>query len=287
VLSIIEEFRHCADAKGLVLSLSGMPSIEGSFDLAHLKRILTNLVSNAIKYTDVGKIEIIVTKFNKAIRISVKDSGIGIPKSIRPDDIFKQFQRLSNASDRQGVGLGLAISKVLAELNEGKITFEHNTGPGVTFHLTLPMFEGELAKVRDFGLLKHHSNQNVLVLDDDNATRNVLSKYIEGEGFKTRSVVSLDSAEYELETGDYALLVADFYLKDGNILPLLDKIPPSTKVLVCSGAANLESRYPGLKKNGISVIEKPVERDTLSLAVKGCFGSASKSAVNDVGTRIK
>jgi len=112
-------------------------------DAAKIGQIVTNLLSNAIKFTEEGRISVRVRKRRRRedpIEISVEDTGIGIaPQHL--EDIFKEFKQLDAAADRHygGTGLGLTISRRLAELLGGEILVESEVGKGSSFTLRLPV----------------------------------------------------------------------------------------------------------------------------------------------------
>lgn len=110
-------------------------------DPKQLTIVLQNLLSNAIKYTpDGGKIRFTIERDGNNIRISVSDTGMGIPKGDEPK-IFERFFRADNAKERdqQGVGLGLYISKAVIDLMHGKIWFTSQEHKGTTFYVTIPV----------------------------------------------------------------------------------------------------------------------------------------------------
>jgi two-component system, sensor histidine kinase and response regulator len=113
-------------------------------DPARIRQILGNLIDNAFKFTDNGNVEIgysfIEESERHCIQFYVKDSGIGIP-SENVHVIFEKFVKNSDTNDRlyRGSGLGLTISKRLAELLQGKITLDSEAGKGSAFYLTIPL----------------------------------------------------------------------------------------------------------------------------------------------------
>jgi len=116
-----------------------LPAVETDAD--KLKRIVINLLSNSIKYTPAsGKIRITVEKSDDHIKVSVSDSGIGIPKK-EHNKIFKKFFRGPNVIKLapDGTGLGLYIAKSLVEVMGGKINFKSEEGNGTTFYFTIPV----------------------------------------------------------------------------------------------------------------------------------------------------
>ena len=108
-------------------------------DKERLQQIFNNLISNALKFTTTGYIEIGCEPSGDMIKFHVKDTGIGIPKAFL-DLIFDRFRQVETSLTRKfgGNGLGLAISKNLVELMGGTIWVESETGIGSTFYFTLP-----------------------------------------------------------------------------------------------------------------------------------------------------
>jgi len=110
-------------------------------DPDRLMQVLTNLMSNAAKFSPTGKdVEITVREFDRSVRLSVKDQGFGIPHEHR-DRIFGKFVQVKSDSTREvgGTGLGLSISKAIVSAHQGEIWFESEVGHGTTFHVDLPM----------------------------------------------------------------------------------------------------------------------------------------------------
>jgi PAS domain S-box-containing protein len=135
-------FKPEVDAKGIILIFNNfLPSDEAVIktDREKVYAILTNLVKNAIKYTNEGSIEFGYTKRDNYLEFYVKDTGIGIPK-LRQEAIFERFIQADNEDikSRQGAGLGLAITKSYIEMLGGKIWLESEVGIGSTFYFTLP-----------------------------------------------------------------------------------------------------------------------------------------------------
>ncbi len=116
------------------------PTAPVAADKARLEEILTNLIENAVKFTpDGGKIELEAADSTAYVKVTVKDTGMGIaPENL--DKIFTQFTQFhrENAPGSQGIGLGLAIVKKLVEMHGGKITVQSHVQKGTVFHFTLP-----------------------------------------------------------------------------------------------------------------------------------------------------
>jgi signal transduction histidine kinase len=111
-------------------------------DKSELDRIMNNLVSNAVKYTQKGQVRVQVERADGQVRIVVADTGIGIPADALPH-LFEEFYRANNAKEvkETGTGLGLAIVKDLVERYDGEIEVESVEGQGTTFIVLLPLAE--------------------------------------------------------------------------------------------------------------------------------------------------
>ena len=141
--------------KGLVLSFTSLAerrkitlrfnTIEENLniyiDKEKVEKIITNLLSNAFKFTpEGGKVDFTVEKLIKDVEIKITDSGIGIQKE-RIDNIFDRFYQVdgSHTRENEGTGIGLALTKELVELHKGNIKVESKEGEGTTFRLLLPL----------------------------------------------------------------------------------------------------------------------------------------------------
>jgi signal transduction histidine kinase len=106
-------------------------------DAARIQQVLSNLVGNAVKFTPRdGRITVCAEQSEREVRFSVIDTGSGIPSEQLPH-IFGRFWQ-ARASDRRGIGLGLAIAKGIVEAHNGRIWVESHVGLGSTFYFTLP-----------------------------------------------------------------------------------------------------------------------------------------------------
>ena len=141
VATVISATESLARTKGIALTSAvgqGLPVGHG--DARRLAQVLLNLVGNAIKFTDQGKVEIRGKRDGEFFELSVVDTGFGIA----PEDqkrIFDEFQQVDNTSTRKkgGTGLGLSISRKIVELHGGSITVESEIGKGSTFKVTVPI----------------------------------------------------------------------------------------------------------------------------------------------------
>jgi PAS domain S-box-containing protein len=154
-----------------------------STDNIRLRQVLTNLVSNAVKFTEKGTIEIGYHQNDEKYLFYVKDSGIGISAE-KQKEIFNRFRQANEAMTRkfEGTGLGLSISKSLTEKLGGKIWVESETGNGSTFFVEIPV--GKTDEVRtgstvDADIAYNWENKTILVVEDEQANQLFLQELLE------------------------------------------------------------------------------------------------------------
>ena len=125
------------------------PIFYANIDPDHFREVVSNLIENAIKYTPSGEVVVNVTGDDKQISVSVKDSGIGIPAEDIPH-LFQKFYRVDNSDTREigGTGLGLYLSRRLAEAMSGNLRVESKYKEGSTFYLEIPRISSSEAKQR-------------------------------------------------------------------------------------------------------------------------------------------
>ncbi len=190
-----------AQAKGLELSCLVDPAIPRLLrgDPARLRQVVTNLVGNAIKFTEKGEIALRAMLLNAledraVVRIEVADTGIGIPPEFGAR-VFESFAQADSSTTRKhgGTGLGLAISRQLVELMGGQIGFESQPGRGSVFSVTLPL-PCEQAPAQPAESL---TGLKVLVVDDNATNRTILRRYLECWGC---AVTEVSGAEAAFET---------------------------------------------------------------------------------------
>jgi len=142
VHSVCATFRPAAEAKGVVFDVHLSDAASGSWlgDPARLRQLLSNLVANAVKFTDEGHVRIRVECGDLGLRFSIADTGIGIAAADMPQ-LFKKFSQADASITRRfgGTGLGLAISLELAGLMGGTISVRSEPGEGTTLDVLLPL----------------------------------------------------------------------------------------------------------------------------------------------------
>lgn len=201
----VSMFRAQAIAKGLSLGLqvgARLPALVKT-DQKRLRQVLINLVSNAIKYTEAGRVDIVVDRRNEVATIDVIDTGIGIePTDI--ERIFQPFERggSSIVQSQPGIGLGLAITRVLAQVLGGDITATSTVGAGSRFRLKLMLSSAVPASEKAIPALVagyEGRRRTVLLIEDDPEQRAGLQSLLS----------SLDFAVYSAATGEEGIALAD------------------------------------------------------------------------------
>jgi len=138
----LEEMQPMARRYGVAVKLASRENaLLGFFDRSRLAQAITNLVSNAVKFSpDRGVVNVSIKQLDQEIRIEVKDEGPGVPESFR-DRIFQKFAQANGSSSRskEGTGLGLAITRELMHAMGGEVGFDSEEGKGACFWLSLPL----------------------------------------------------------------------------------------------------------------------------------------------------
>ena len=187
---VAKSFSHRAEKKGLEFISFLSPDVPSRLigDPGRLRQIMVNLAGNALKFTPEGEIyckgELAEDLGDRVkIRISVKDSGIGIPKD-KQAIIFESFSQADGSTTRKygGTGLGTTISKQLSEMMGGEIGLESEEGKGSTFWFTSVFTKQKEKKPTLTGRESELNNLKVLIVDDNQTNRFILMEYLKSWG---------------------------------------------------------------------------------------------------------
>ncbi len=199
-----ETMAHRASEKGIELICAADPEVPPFLcgDPGRIRQILTNLVGNALKFTELGEVATRVELLRKdaegvVLRFSVTDTGIGIPQE-KAGKIFEKFTQADTSTTRQygGTGLGLAISKQLVELMGGEVGVESRVGKGSRFWFTLPFaLQAEHPEVPAMPSLE---GVKILVVDDNATNREALAARMAAWGMRPRAAGDSTTALLEL-----------------------------------------------------------------------------------------
>ncbi len=174
-------------------------------DARKLRQILINLLGNAVKFTDTGSVVLYVSLENthpadSYLRFRVEDTGCGVPAD-RLDRLFQPFSQVGEEdAKREGTGLGLAISREYVELMGSRLQVKSKLGRGSTFEFDMPFEpaeENEVARKdserRVIGLVPGQASRRILIVEDDENNRTLLTKMMESLGLEVR--VAVDGRE--------------------------------------------------------------------------------------------
>lgn len=267
------EYQPMAEAKGLKLRIAPA-NITVMTDSRLLERMLRNLISNAIRYTESGRIWVGCRRRGQDVAIQVRDTGPGISESAQ-QMIFEAYERLDNEQySQQGFGLGLAIVRGLAELVGARVALRSRLGSGATFEVTLAAVRGSVAPIlveSEREVLPSISGLNVLVVDDERMVREALTALLKVQGADVRSAcdgvqaLTITQADWRPHA-----IVIDYQLQGelGTELHarLCRQLGSSIPGVVLSGDAISPETAPGLV-----LMRKPVSPAQLLAALQTGF----------------
>ena len=244
-------------------------------DPVRLRQVLTNLLSNAIKFTPKGEVRLDVQVEESdgpdaMLRFEVTDTGIGIERA-QLERIFQSFSQADSSTTRRygGTGLGLAIARQLVEMMDGEIGVESEPGKGSRFWFTARFGVSERSRMptREHPVL---SGRRAMIVDDREANRLIIQRYLETVGMRCESTASGEQALRVLlgsaEQDPFELVLIDYEMPEMNGFELARRIQAepaldgSRSILLTSSP----SQRPKRKVDGIDAfITKPVRRSTL------------------------
>jgi hypothetical protein len=277
ITNLYRFFQHEAEEKGIALLLNNNVLPQSTLiktDLAKLDSIFTNLIKNAIKYTDKGSVEIGCWINDNLFEFYVRDTGIGIPKH-RQQAIFNRFEQADIGDTRafQGSGLGLAITKAYAEMLGGKITLESEEGKGSTFYFSFPIEPGQTEPVFELNDEPIVEPQNakkslkILVAEDDDIGYYFLQTVLSELDCETiRCVDGSEAVEYCHKNNDVDLILMDIRMPVMNGLEATKKIREfnsSVVILAQTAFALLGDKEIALAAGCNDYISKPIHRTEL------------------------
>ena len=223
-----------ASEKGLDLAYlieNNVPStIYG--DVTRLKQILINLLNNAVKFTERGEVFLSVSTKqldtnNFEILFAIKDTGIGIPEN-RMNKLFKAFNQVDASTTRThgGTGLGLVISKKLAEMMGGKMWLASKVDEGSTFFFTIIAASApSKSKIYTRGHSLHFQDKKILIVDDNKTNRIILKTQVENWGMVARVMESSEEALDLIASGEsFDVAILDYRM------PVMDGISLTTEI---------------------------------------------------------
>lgn len=257
----------------LTTAFSGLDVVV-SGDRSRIQQILNNLLSNAIKFTRQGEINLQAEYRNKGLHFSVQDTGTGMTEEEK-SRIFAAFERLDNARDIPGFGLGLAIASRLAAGMQGTLSVKSKPGEGSTFIAFLPLPEADgSARIEETHAAAgyHLDDIHVLVIDDDRIQLNITREMFHRNGIRCDCCQTSRELITRLRLQRYDLLLTDMQMPETDGYGILELLRSSNMenaktipIIAVTARADDESGY--LSGGFSGCIRKPFSMDELINAV--------------------
>lgn len=277
--------------KGLELLVKIAPDLPKMLtgDPLRLKQILVNLAGNAAKFTEKGEVVMTcgIAKRNEKsvlLEFSVKDTGIGMTQA-QQSNLFKAFSQADTSTTRKygGTGLGLTISKRLAEMMGGTIGASSEYGKGSTFFFTARF------DIADSDVTCRHVKTNdqlhhmrVLVVDDNATAREIFESYLGAMGFRTASAdngnTAIELIKHAWDTDPFQIVLVDWQMPVMNGVETARKIialpdlGPKPKIIMATAYDRNEAAEQSKGVNLSGIIVKPVSQSALFDAIMVAFG---------------
>lgn len=268
-----------AAEKGIELNCHIEPDIHTARrgDPARLRQIILNLISNALKFTHAGQIHVHVANSRNAadtLKISVEDTGIGIPAS-KKEAIFASFTQADSSTTRQygGTGLGLTICRRLTAFMNGKVWVESEEGKGSTFTFTAQLPHAEhVERKRPRPEVDLHG-RSILIVDDNDTNRLILRSVLAHTGATITELSDGQSALTALQAqpATYDVVLLDRHMPEQNgidVAAALREAGQRLQTVLMLSSADLNDDMPRVKSLGLgSYLVKPVKRSELIDAI--------------------
>jgi len=291
-------FQPLAEKRGIKFSATVLPATPETIetDPQRLGQILKNLCSNAVKFTEVGEVSLLVSATAESLSFTVTDTGVGIPEN-QHKNIFEAFQQADGSIHRKfgGTGLGLSISRDLAHRLGGQITLQSTPGKGSTFTLTLPHVlptakAGEPAldetgiraaalaaplaphqrriapaQIEDDRAQLASNARVILIVEDDVAFAGILRDLAHELGFQC--IITHTAGEGLLAATQFkpSAILLDINLPDHSGLGVLEQLKrnPETRHIPVHVASIADHAHGALELGAMGFAQKPVTREQL------------------------
>ncbi len=297
--SVVSLFEPRAREKGLMLTCAYWPNTPSTalFDATRVRQCVANLVSNAIKFTDTGAIDVLVSakptsNGDHEFSVAISDTGIGLSTDDTAQ-LFNQFSQVASESDRRmgGSGLGLAISRKLARLMDGDVTVSSTPGHGSTFTLTFKATVSETAEVisppaeispaQSEAIIAH---RRVLLVDDNQVNRQVARLFLEPHTTAITDAANGQEALELLAKKSFDIVLLDIHMPVMDGAETIKQIRASEEdwadipviALTADAMAGDCERYLAMGMNGYA--PKPIEQRQLLAEMARLLADASDAS---------
>ena len=288
----IDIIKYTAANKGLELLLTIQPQMprKAMFDPIRLKQILINLVSNAVKFTENGEVEIkvecsILSSTRITYHFSVRDTGIGITEEQR-QRLFKAFSQADGSTTRKfgGTGLGLVISNLLVEKMNSTLQFDSEWGKGSKFHFSIETdYQPEVVSEKPISAYK-----KILVLDNNTNNLKNIAEHFNIWNVNYSLCESSFNALFELKSEEYDLFLCSFNMPDMNGSEIISSI--RNNLQICADCMKIAFMYQASDEDLVTIemvneevaskLMKPVKSDDLLALISNTKNSVQENENN-------
>ncbi len=281
---IFKFFIQQLNEKNITISLNVKENVPKllKLDTTRLRQVLVNLISNAIKFTEKGSIEVIVSRKERnenknIIQFEIKDSGIGLSE-IQKENLFKPFSQADSSTTRKygGTGLGLAICKNLIEILGGNIYIESVEGQGTSFIFSVISLESNEVLNQKEVLLdlvdNNFKNLNILLAEDNQINQKIAKYMFEKIGHKIEIANNGLEALEMVKLNSYDLIFMDMQMPEMDGIECTRKIillfKDKPKIIAMTANAMEEDKQRCLEAGMDDYITKPISIDILKQTIK-------------------
>ncbi|MDN4501323.1 PAS-domain containing protein [Alteromonadaceae bacterium BrNp21-10] len=268
---LVQEFTLQAKQKGLTLHY--VPTqIQVLSDKKLLRRVIQNLLSNAIRYTQKGKVLIGVRRQQQQVQLYVYDTGVGIAKH-QQQEIFNEFHQLDQ-HNRQGLGLGLTIVERICHLLQHPVKVHSELAKGTSFSVVLPRVHNAILKKMEAKTPQDSSiflqGKHILIIDNEIQILNAMQQLFSQWGANVTTAVDLQQAIKMITTAD--LMLVDYHLNQGEIgVEVAQKLQQHWQQAIptiINTADYSDIIHEQAVEAGFVLLRKPVKTGTLKKLVK-------------------
>ena len=253
-------------------------------DRKRILQIAGNILSNAVKFTNKGRVSVNVGYADNTLTIKVQDTGTGMSEE-QIKHIFAPFNRLENADTQEGFGLGLSIAKALTDLLGGRIDVESHTGFGSIFTVSIPIIEGdaEILQLTEKHTTVLPGGLRIAVVDDDVTVLRMTVEMLNKKNVQAVGCMTVDELFDRMRKSDFDLIITDIKLGGISGFDLLEllrdsNIGNSKKVPILAMTGRTERKAEDFINAGFSgCILKPFSYAELTQAIVNSIREYSQS----------
>ncbi len=293
----VETLRFRAEDKGIMLNCRIDPAVPewASLDIERTRQIILNLVGNAIKFTDAGKVDVTLEPGpgEQQVTLTVRDTGPGIAEE-EIGLLFQPFSRLSRTAEKDGTGLGLALTAGLCRGMGGDISVESKIGEGTVFRAWVrlrPCVGAELTPIKPFKVSRY-SGHRVLIADDNPLVRELFLATLGDAGVRCTAAEDGEQALAMAEAQVFDAIVLDLAMPKADGFEVVRRLRArgcTAKIVGVSAHAREEERALALAAGMDGFLVKPVQLWELLAAVvpSGVLTETRKETTDELLMRLR